>query len=135
MANKKLSSKCFYCIRDWTAKTTTETNLFSKDEIKESTSFSLYLNQVSNLECRPYLNEKIPQEHSILNIRQTSVVVSVWHVPRVACFWANSLKQHYPASFWSFLLLTLNIFHTFYLCFYGVVSAIFSLSDIFFSFL
>ena len=101
MANKKLSSKCFYCIGDWTAKTTPERNLFPKDETKENNVpkdetkennvpkdetkkssvpgnyFFLYFNQVSNFQCSPYLPKKIPQEHSILNIRKRSVVVSV----------------------------------------------------------
>ena len=32
------------------------------------------------MERRPYLNEKVPQEHSILIIRKMSVFVSVEHV-------------------------------------------------------
>ena len=78
--NKKLSSKCFYCIGDWTAKTTpTEDKSF----IEECSKIKQWPGElgVSNLECRLYLNEKMPPEHSILNIRKTSVVVSM---PRVS---------------------------------------------------
>ena len=66
-------SQCFYCIGDWTP----ETNLFEEWNKRKQCPGELGL---SNLECRPYLNEKIPQEHYILIIRKISVVVSVWRV-------------------------------------------------------
>ena len=79
--NKKLSSKRFCCIGGCIAKTTPKRDLYTKDEIKEGSVpgnyFFFYLDEVSNLERRPCLYDKTPQEHSILTIRRTSVVASV----------------------------------------------------------
>lgn len=82
------------------AKAALERNLFLKDGIKEGSPpgkyFFQYLNQIFNLDCRPYLNEKAPQEHSVLNIKNTQVVTSceLFHLleKNVKC---NSLKWHY----------------------------------------
>ena len=82
------------------AKATLERILFLKDGIKEGSPpgnyFFQYLNQVSNLDCRPYLNEKAPQEHSVLNIKNTQVVTSceLFHLLEKNVK-GNSLKWHY----------------------------------------
>ena len=69
LVNKKFSSSTALVIglpkRRWR-------QIFSKYETQCSGKLG-----VSNLECRPYLNEKIPKEHSILIIRKILVVVSV----------------------------------------------------------
>lgn len=82
------------------AKATLERILFLKDGIKEGSPpgnyFFQYLNQVSNLDCRPYLNEKAPQEHSVLNIKNTQVVTSceLFHLLEKNVK-GNSLRWHY----------------------------------------
>ena len=57
---------------------------FSKHKTKKGSfpgnHFFFYLNQFSNLKCRSYLNEKIPRENSILNVKKTLVVTPMWHV-------------------------------------------------------
>ena len=85
MVNKKLSSKCFYCIDALTTKTTPETNIFrsmkQKKAVSWETIFFLLFKSGFQFGVQVLFKwKKKPKEHSILNVGKTSVVVPIWHV-------------------------------------------------------
>ena len=118
------SFQCFHCIGDRTAKKTPETNFFAEWNKRKQCPGKL---GVSNLEYRPYLNEKIPQEHFLI-IRKISVVLSMWHVAFTTHLTFSCSKstletlaqgaKYVDDVILVFLLLTMNIFYTFFWCFH-----------------
>ena len=88
------SCRCFYDIGDWTAKTTPETNLFEEWNKRKGCPGKL---GVSNLECRPSLNEKTPQEH-FFNYKKN--ISGSFHV---RCF------IYYPSNIYLFKVNLRNI--------------------------